>query len=109
MKKFYSLIPILFVFTFCIAQKVSTPDKIYGQLFHDVQMNKVFADGKTFVDCLPKRSPSAILADYNKHKKSDSFNLKRFVSENFQVPVNPADSYQTDTTDDVSAHIKSVV
>ena len=108
MKKFYSLIPILFVFTFCIAQKVSTPDKIYGQLFHDVQMNKVFADGKTFVDCLPKRSPSAILADYNKHKKSDSFNLKRFVSENFQVPVNPADSYQTDTTDDVSAHIKKL-
>lgn len=46
------------------AQAPLTPDKVYGQLFHDVQIAKIFPDGKTFVDCVPKKDPSAIVADY---------------------------------------------
>ena len=29
-----------------------TPDKIYGDLFTEVQMKKVFPDEKTFNDCI---------------------------------------------------------
>src|SRR5215475_185440 len=49
------------------------PDKIYGKLFVDVQMNRVFADGKTFVDCVPKRKPAEILADYETQKETAGF------------------------------------
>ena len=41
-----------------------TPDKIYGQLFIDVQMQQVFPDGKTFVDCTPKRKVADIMYQY---------------------------------------------
>lgn len=79
---------------FCIAvlsivsaiTQTITPDKMYGQLFIDVQMNKVFVDSKTFVDCTPKRKTSAILKDYETQKQNVNFNLKKFIDDNFNLP-----------------------
>lgn len=84
------------------------PDKIFGKLFVDVQMNRVFADGKTFVDCIPKRKPAEILADYDAQKEGAGFDLKKFVLDNFEVPAGPADTYKTNTTEDVVTHIKNL-
>jgi alpha,alpha-trehalase len=84
------------------------PDRIYGKLFVDVQMNKVFADGKTFVDCIPKRKPSEIVADYEVAKGTAGFDLKKFVDENFELPANPTDTYKTNASEDVVAHIKNL-
>jgi len=91
-------------------QSISTtpPDKIYGKLFADVQMNKVFADGKTFVDCIPKRKPADIVAAYEAEKNTPGFLLKKFVEENFDLPANPADSYKTNAAEDVVTHIKNL-
>ena len=83
------------------------PDKIYGQLFHDVQMAKVFPDGKTFVDCVPKRNPKDIVADYAKQKTTQGFDLKKFVDENFELPRTPQINYITKETD-VVMHIKNL-
>ncbi len=42
----------------CMTQPTRLPpSEIYGELFHDVQTQDVFADSKTFVDALPERSP----------------------------------------------------
>src|ERR1700741_3738888 len=71
------------------------PDKIYGQLFHDVQMAKVFPDGKTFVDCVPTRNPKDIVADYQKQKATQGFDMKKFVDENFELPRTPQINYIT--------------
>lgn len=90
-----------------MAQAPQTPDKIYGELFHAVQMNRVFADGKTFVDCIPLRSPKAIMDDYHRLKRSDSFNLKQFVEVNFQLPRTPQLNYIT-REKDVVMHIKNL-
>jgi alpha,alpha-trehalase len=84
------------------------PDKIYGKLFADVQMGQVFSDGKTFVDCIPKRKPADIVADYETQKTAAGFDLKKFVLDNFSIPANPADTYKTNTTDDVVTHIKNL-
>jgi alpha,alpha-trehalase len=84
------------------------PDKIYGKLFVDVQMNRVFADGKTFVDCIPKRKPADIVADYETMKGVPGFNLKKFVLENFDLPPAPNDTYRTNTSEDVVTHIKNL-
>ena len=84
------------------------PDKIYGKLFVDIQMDRVFSDGKTFVDCIPKRKPADILADYDAQKNTPGFDLKKFVFDNFDVPTAPADTYKTNTTEDVVTHIKNL-
>ncbi|MGZ5248311.1 MAG: alpha,alpha-trehalase TreA [Flavitalea sp.] len=88
------------------AQPLSSPDKLYGELFVDVQMKQVFSDGKTFVDCIPKRDPAVILADYKIQK--DTVDLKRFVLANFTVPGIVQSGYKSDSTKEVSLHIKEL-
>lgn len=111
MKKFL----LAFIFSFaCVhfihAQTPQPPDKIYGQLFVDVQMNKIFPDNKTFVDCIPKRDPAAIVADYLSVKKNPAikFSLKNFVEENFEVPLSATSTYKTDTTLGIKEHINQL-
>jgi alpha,alpha-trehalase len=62
-----------------------SPADIYGPLFSAVQQGHVFADGKTFVDAVPKRAVDAILADYRRTRPQGAA-LKAFVLANFVVP-----------------------
>jgi alpha,alpha-trehalase len=55
-------------------------------LFEDVQINKIFADGKTFVDCIPKEDTQWILNEYLRAKNVGNFNLKEFVLQHFELP-----------------------
>ncbi|MFT3825848.1 MAG: alpha,alpha-trehalase TreF [Chitinophagaceae bacterium] len=88
------------------AQPVATPDVIYGELFREVQMQSIFPDSKTFVDCLPKRNPKDIMQDYSRLKGA-SFDLKKFVEENFELPRTPQLNYITKEKD-VVMHIKNL-
>ena len=106
MKKIFLLVFFVSSLQLVYAQLPSTPDKIYGELFRDVQMKKVFPDGKTFVDCIPRRSPAAILKDYQT-KKGPQFDLKKFVEENFELPHTPQLNYVTQEKD-VVMHIKNL-
>ena len=63
-----------------------SPADLYGPLFEAVQSQKIFPDGKTFVDARPKRPPARILADYRAHAAFTDAELKRFVTHNFDVP-----------------------
>jgi alpha,alpha-trehalase len=89
-----------------IAQPVQTPDQLYGELFREVQVQKIFADGKTFVDCIPKRNPADIMADYTA-QKGPGFDLKKFVDDNFDLPRSPQLNYITQEKD-VVMHIKNL-
>ncbi len=86
------------------------PDKIYGTLFTDVQMHRIFKDGKTFVDCVPKKDPKEIVAAYLQLKNNPAvrYSFKNFVLDNFYEPVNPADTYQSDRNEPVATHIKQL-
>jgi alpha,alpha-trehalase len=77
------------------AQK--SPDEIYGPLFENVQMQGIFPDQKTFVDCVPIRKPSEIMADHQRLVQEPNFDLKAFIAANFTLPPNP---------DDIRTHIK---
>src|SRR6478735_4050266 len=85
------LLPVflLFIFTSINAQMPLTPDKIYGELFVEVQMNRIFPDNKTFVDCVPKKDPAEIVAEYKKIKSNPAirFSLQRFVEGNVDLPA----------------------
>jgi alpha,alpha-trehalase len=92
------------------AQKIQTPDLIYGPLFTDVQMARIFPDNKTFVDCTPKRKPKEIVADYLKVKNNPAirFSLKMFVEENFNLPPDPPTFNYIQLEKDVTIHIKNL-
>ncbi len=113
MKKIFSSFFCSFILFAVPAQQVQTPDQVYGTLFTEVQMSRIFPDGKTFVDCLPKRDPKAIVSEYTKlkkeaKKKKTEIDLKKFVDENFDAPKKPADNYHTDVNEDVATHIKKL-
>jgi len=74
-------------------------------LFDDVQMNRVFPDGKTFVDCLPKSSPVEISKNYIQQKDRPGFSLYQFVLANFELPVSCSKEYHSDASRSVTENI----
>ena len=94
---------------FCIATpvvaEVASPSHLFGQLFVDVQMQRVFPDGKTFVDALPNDAPAAIVHRYEEERGKPGFDLSAFVHQNFTVPPPKDSGYRSDPSEDVCRHI----
>jgi alpha,alpha-trehalase len=105
MKKITTSLLFLSLTISLMAQK--RPDETYGQLFLDVQNGNVFPDSKTFVDCTPKRKPTDIMYDYGLAKGS-GLDLKKFVADNFNMPVGPPAYDNVMQEKDVVKHIKSL-
>jgi alpha,alpha-trehalase len=98
------------IFVHCsMAQSILPPDEIYGELFRDVQLGKIFPDSKTFVDCIPKRDPASILKDYLSIKNNPNvrFSLPLFVEENFYIPKKATSDYVT-REKDIEKHINNL-
>ncbi len=62
-----------------------SPADIYGPLFAAVQEARVFPDGKTFADAVPREKPDAIMAAYAREKPMDKAALTAFVRRHFSV------------------------
>ncbi len=90
------------------AQKVLSPRQTYPDLFEKVQLAKIYSDGKSFVDAIPKKSPSAIMNAYDTQKKISAFNLKSFVTENFSMPENHNAVYQSDINAGIEKHLDTL-
>ncbi len=76
-----------------------------GELFERVQMEDVFPDNKTFVDCTPNSSLSAIRKSYEKEKNSRDFNLSSFVHKHFSLPKDSKTDFVSVTGRPVKEHI----
>ncbi|MGC4100024.1 alpha,alpha-trehalase TreF [Ferruginibacter sp.] len=107
MKRLIAVAATLLVLQNTIAQQPATPDKIYGQLFTDVQSAKIFPDGKTFVDCTPKRKVMDIMYDYGL-AKGPNFDLKKFVEDNFNLPAAPPAFNYIMKEPEAANHIKNL-
>ncbi|MEP7247569.1 MAG: trehalase family glycosidase, partial [Gammaproteobacteria bacterium] len=66
--------------------QAQSPAELFGDLFTRVQMESVFADGKTFADAVPKQPPQQILAEYRAGSYPTKEALAAFVREHFTVP-----------------------
>ena len=84
------------------------PSRDLGQLFHDVQMARIYPDGKTFVDARPRDEPSAIVARYLAARAAPGFDLGAFVRENFEAPEAVGGNYQTDRSHSMEEHIRAL-
>lgn len=91
------------------AQAVKTPDELYGPLFKEIQLSGIFADNKTFVDCVPVTSPDTINMRYQTAKQQPSFNLPAFVKSNFLLPDSGLRTAAINGREQsVTAHIKQL-
>lgn len=65
--------------------RVETPDETYAELFHAVQMGRVFADSKAFADAYARSEPARILDAYRARRDQHGFDLASFVNEHFAL------------------------
>lgn len=86
------------------ADTLSPADR-YQELFVAVQMARVFADSKTFVDCAPLQAPEAILDAYRMQVADPQFGLVDFVHAHFSPERTPENRYVSDPEQPLVAHI----
>ena len=68
------------------------PQALFGDLYADVELQRIFPDSKEFADATPKSPPADILALYDGQKPLAPEALRRFVVEHFDLPGEPAPS-----------------
>ena len=87
------------------AQELEPPETLFGDLFVDVQTRHVFADGKEFVDAVPKSDPVEILRSYHEAIPPSAEALRAFVEAHFVLPAavvaEPAPSTRIPITDHI--------
>jgi alpha,alpha-trehalase len=81
---------------------------LLGELFEQVQLQNIFPDGKTFVDCTPRSKLSFIHQKYKEQKSEEGFNLSAFVNENFILPKSYSSQYVSDKARPIVEHIETL-
>ena len=87
------------------AAQVENPLQLYGQLFVDVQLQRVFPDSKTFADAVPNDTPVTLLQRYDEERRRPGFDLRAFVVRNFSLPRLQGQGYRAVPGQDVCDHI----
>jgi len=87
---------------------LQTPDVLLGELFEKVQLNQIFNDGKTFVDCTAKYPYETIRKNYAEQKTHTDFDLKTFVLQHFDVPPSITSDFKSDPNHSASEHVEAL-
>lgn len=66
-----------------LIRDAKSPENLYGDLFHDVQMQQLFPDGKTFVDLVPRLRANAIVEEYELLRDDPNFKMDEFIARHF--------------------------
>ena len=90
------------------AERLRAPDELFGELFREVQMQQVYADGKTFVDMIPRQSARAILEAYSTQRTEPGFELRAFVETHFDPPASPESGFTSDGSRSITEHINAL-
>jgi alpha,alpha-trehalase len=95
-----ALAPVLLLIHPALAfERPEPPQVLFGDLYADVELERVFPDGKEFADATAKSPPAEILALYHSQKPNSLEGLKRFVFTHFDLPA------QATTPQAASEHI----
>ena len=86
------------------AAALQTPAELYPGLFERVQIERVYEDGKTFVDAVPRAAPEEVLRDYQRARDEAGFDLRAFVSTHFEAPRVHVSDFQS-RGNPIQAHI----
>lgn len=98
-----SVLPLLAALLCSAQAPLQSPAQIYGPLFEAVQQQRVFPDGKTFVDAQPRDTADAIMRAYRAERPVDRDALRAFVLRHFDVP-----GVAQPTAQGLQAHIRAL-
>jgi alpha,alpha-trehalase len=84
---------------------VLTPADRYQELFVAVQTGRIFADSKSFVDCVPLVVPEEVMRRYRADHALPGFDLGGFVKQHFAHEPLPENHYVADPKQTLAAHI----
>ena len=84
------------------------PSRDLGPLFHDIQVARLFADSKTFVDARPRVPAADITARYAAARDAAGFDLGAFVEQDFELPQPVGEGFRTDTSMTMREHIRAL-
>ena len=68
----------------------ASPEVLFKDLFAAVQTQAIYQDGKTFVDAVPKDTPTRILSQYHTDRPDSPQALQSFVAAHFTLPAEAA-------------------
>jgi alpha,alpha-trehalase len=81
------------------------PQAVFQELFVAVQSARIFPDGKTFADALPKEPPERILAAYRRELPRSDDALRSFVAAHFVLPTEATSAAAEPDHESLIAHI----
>lgn len=87
---------------------MNSPEKVFLDLFERVQCSDIFADSKTFPDCISHGTVGSILEEWKEHKKEAGFDLKAFVERHFRLPKQHGTDFKADAGRTVGEHISAL-
>ena len=88
------------------APAIASPADLYGPLLSEVQLARLFEDGKTFVDAVPLRAPCQIREAFAALPPGVA-TLRGFVAENFRLPAS-ARVHAAHGERDLRAYLRSI-
>ena len=71
----------------------ASPDRIYAELFEQVQSQHLLGDSKSFVDAVARSDPADILNEFRASNDQPDFDLTKFVENNFDLPSTEMDTH----------------
>ena len=84
------------------------PSRDLGRLFHEVQLARIYPDGKTFVDARPRMAPALVVQRYVAAREAPGFDLRAFTLEHFEAPRPYGGGFATDQARTMDDHIKAL-
>src|SRR5579859_794301 len=81
------------------------PQAVFQELFIAVQSARIFPDGKTFADAVPKEPPERILAAYRRELPRSDDALRSFVDAHFIPPQEATSAAAEPDRESLLAHI----
>lgn len=82
-----------------------SPDDLLGDIFRDIQKRRVYPDGKTFVDLVPKRRAFFIRQAYDIEKANPDFDINEFISRHFYEPAETGRTVPVVQENSASEHV----
>jgi alpha,alpha-trehalase len=81
------------------------PEALFKDLFVAVQTQRLYADGKEFVDAVAKTAPEEILAQYHALRPASPDSLRDFVAAHFTLPTEVVSSPAASSLVPIAEHI----
>jgi alpha,alpha-trehalase len=86
----------------------ASPDEVLGELFLAVQEHRVYEDGKTFVDLMPRAKMKQIKKEYILEKDDPDFDLREFANKYFYAMESGNKEYHSNPHHTPRTHVREL-